>query len=139
VARQVKLKTREMGDLHLMLVRSVGGEWEPDWAPLKGSPYEPYLTITTHEIVEHALHGWTSPLVKALGYAPKLVLHRLSPDARQCAMVDRCLFYRKRDCLPNAKNMPNCYEPRGVPSELGYEIIRLWRESVYVVVVEEPA
>ena len=139
MARQVKIKTREMGDLDLMLVRSKGGEWEPEWAPLKGSPYETYLTVATRETIEHALNGWTSPLVKALGYAPKMILHRLSPDARQCALWSGCVFYRKRDCIPEAKNLPNCYQPRDVPPELGYEVIRLWRESVYLVVVEEPA
>lgn len=137
MARQVKLATREMGDLHLLLIRSYGGEWESEWEPLRGTSYAEYFTYTHREIIEHALLGWTSPLVKSLGPEPRLILHRLSPDARQCAAWEKCVFYRKTDCLPNAKQMPNCYQPRGVPGDLGYEMIRLWRESVYLVVVEE--
>ena len=137
--RQIKLQTREVGDLHLMLVRSIGGEWESDWASLQGSSYARYFTVVSKEVVDHALHGWTSPLVKLLSYSPKDSLHCVSPDARQCSLWDKCVFYRKKDCIPNAKNMPNCFQPAGLPPELGYEVLRLWRESVYVLIVEEPA
>ena len=139
MARQVHLKTREMGPLDLMLVRSVAGVWEAEWAPLQDAPYAEYLTRIVKDTLDHALHGWTLPLVQGLGPSPRMILHRLSPDAKQCSLWEGCIFYRKRDCIPNAKNLPNCYQPRGVPAELGYELIRLWRESVYVVIVEEPA
>jgi len=138
MARQVKLQTREMGDLHLMLVRSRAGVWEPAWEPVRESRYAEFLTRVPKETIDHALNGWTSPLVKSLGPEPKLVLHRLSPDARQCGLWSSCVFYRKTDCLPKSPKMPNCFEPVGVPAETGYELLRLWRESVYVVVVEEP-
>ncbi len=138
MARQIKLQTREMGDLHLMLVRSKAGVWEAAWEPLRTSRYAEYLLVTTKEMVDHALHGWTSPLVKALGPSPQLILHRLSPDSRQCALSGKCIFYRKADCIPKAPKMPTCFEPVGVPPEIGQELIRLWRESVYVVIVEEP-
>ena len=139
MARQVKLQTREMGDLHLMLIRSRAGEWESYWQLLKDTPYASYLTRISKETLDHALHGWTSPLVKALGPTPAMILHRLSPDARQCVLWDKCVFYRKRDCTPKAPKMPNCFQPQGVPAELGYEVLRLWRDSVYIVLVEEPA
>lgn len=139
MARQVKLQTREMGDLHLMLVRSQQGVWEADWEPLRTTQYAEYVTKVSRETLDHALHGWTSPLVKALGPEPRLILHRLSPDSKQCAIWNDCIFYQKADCLPKAKKMPNCFQPVGVPVELGYEVLRLWRDSVYVVIVEEPA
>jgi hypothetical protein len=138
MARQIKLKTREVGDLHLMLVRSTGGVWEDEWEPLRDAPWAEYLTRVDKATLDHALHGWTSPLVKALGPSPSMILHRISPDAQQCALWDQCVFYRKRDCTPKAPKMPNCFQPVGVPAELGYEVVRLWRESVYVVIVEEP-
>lgn len=136
--RQIKLQTREMGDLHLMLVRSKGGEWEPEWAPLKGTPYAEHFSKVSKETMDHALHGWTSPLTKGLSYAPNLILHRISPNARQCALWGDCVFYRKSDCVPKSPKLPNCFQPEGHPAELGYEVVRLWRESVYIVIVEEP-
>ena len=139
MARQVKLQTREMGDLHLLLVRSVAGEWESDWAALRDSPYAEFLTRIEKETLDHALHGWTSPLVKKLGPSPQMILHRLSPDNRQCALWADCVFYRKRDCVPKAPKMPSCFEPRDLPTELGQEMLRVWRESVYIVLVEETA
>ena len=126
-----------MGDLHLMLVRCESGQWEQGWSALEVHPWRVYLTLISKEVLDHALHGWTQPLVKALGYAPDLILHRISPDARQCAAHEGCPFYRRRDCIPNAKRLPHCFEVRGLPADLGYEVIRLWRESVYIVVVEE--
>lgn len=137
MGRRIKLQTREMGDLHLMVVRSQQGVWEAAWEPLRGTPYAEYVTVVSKETLDHALHGWTSPLVKALGPAPNLILHRLSPDAKQCRLWDRCIFYRKADCQPKAPKMPTCFEPVGVPPEIGYEVLRLWHETVYVVVVEE--
>lgn len=138
MSRQIKLKTKELGDLHLMLVYSKAGVWEPHWAPFKGTRYADLFTYVSVETMTHAMHGWTSPLVKALGPSPKMILHRLSPDARQCVLYDKCIFYIQRDCRPDAKKMPNCFQPVGVEAELGFEVIRLWRESVYVVVEESP-
>lgn len=138
MSRLVKLQTRELGDLHLMLIRSQGGVWEEAWEPLRHTRYAEFITVTNKEVLDHALHGWTSPLIKILGPEPKFILHRLSPDAHQCELWRKCIFYRKKDCVPKAPLMPNCFQPVGVPPEIGYEILRLWRESVYVVVVEEP-
>ncbi len=137
MSRQIKLQTREMGDLHLMLVRSKAGVWEPAWEPLRTSKYAEYLTVVSKETIDHALHGWTSPLIKSLGPEPKLILHRISPDSKQCTLWDKCIFYRKTNCLPKSPKMPHCFELPGVPVESGQEVLRLWRESVYVVVVEE--
>jgi hypothetical protein len=128
------LKTKELGDLHLMLVYSTDGVWEPTWEPLKGTRYEEFFTVISVETVNHALRGWTSPLVKALGPSPAMVLHRLFPDAKQCAIWNKCIFYIPKDCRPDAKKMPNCFQPVGVPSELGFEVVSLWRESVYILI-----
>lgn len=121
-----------------MLVRCENGVWEPSWEPVRLSRYAEYFTKVPKQVMDHALLGWTSPLVKSLGPAPKLILHRLSPDARQCAVVEKCLFYQKKNCLPNAAKMPTCFELVGLPGEISYELLRLWRDSVYMVVVEEP-
>lgn len=138
MARQVKLLTRELGELNLYIIRSRGGVWEVEWEPIRATSYATYLTVLPKDTLDHALHGWTSPLVKALGPSPKMILHRLSPDARQCVLSRKCVFYRATDCVPNAAKMPNCFQPIGVPVEQGYELLRLWRESVYVVVEDTP-
>lgn len=136
--RQIKLRTRELGDVHLMLIYSQAGTWEPSWASLQGTAYAEFFTHVKAEVIAHALHGWTSPLVKSLGPSPAMILHRLSPDAKQCKLWERCVFYDKKDCRPNSKNMPNCFQPVGVEAELGFELLRLWRDSVYIVIEESP-
>lgn len=137
MARLIKLTTREMGDLNVMLVRCVQGRWEAAWEALQTSPYGQFVTVVPQQVIDHALLGWTSPLVKALGPAPNLILHRLSPDSKQCSQREGCLFYRKQDCLPKAPKMPSCFELAGLPADISYELLRLWRESVYMVAVEE--
>lgn len=137
MARLIKLQTREMGDLHLMLIRSEGGVWEAEWDSLRQTPYATYFTVIPKETLDHALHGWTSPLVKGLGPSPAMILHRLSPDSKQCAVWDKCVFYRKTDCIPKSPKLPHCFVPVGVPTEQGYEVLRFWRDAVYVVVVQE--
>ncbi len=135
--RELTIKTNELADLSLYLIYQYGGNWEEEWRPLQGSPITSLLTVVSQEDMTHALKGWTKPLVKALKLAPEFALRKL-PNFK-CDRRKICPVYDKKECTPKSKKMPICFEPSGIEDlearRLGGELIRRWREGVYVVVV----
>lgn len=130
-----------MGPLELYLIYENDGLWEEQWRPLQGDAFTSLLTVVPKETMSHCLYGWSSPLVKALGLAPKGALVKLPLAAKECALRETCTFYDGATCFPTAKKMPWCFEPDGLGNpqkrRLASEVIKFWREGVYVVVVQE--
>ena len=142
MARRLKLLPVEMGKraLELQLVYVRGGEYEPSWKPLQGHPITSLFTAVPRDVMDSALVGWTRPLVTALGIPPQGALRKLPIETRQCMHQPKCSLYIPRDCKPDAKAMPWCYEPGGLPEEarqIASEAIRLWRDGVYIILVLE--
>lgn len=137
--RRLKLLPREIGELQLYLIYETDGVYESYWRPLQGHEVTTLFTRIPQDVLDHALHGYTSPLVKALGIPPVGALRKLPPAARQCVNHGRCSLYVARDCVPTAAAMPWCFEPGGSEDEqvrkLGAEAIGLWREGVYILVI----
>ncbi len=134
--RRLTLQTAEMGQLELYLIYNEGGVWEAQWRGFQGVWDVPSVS---KEVMDHALHGWTRPLVDALGPPPKGKLHMLPAKARRCASESECPFYDARRCGLLLTKMPWCFVPDGTaPGMLAAELIKLWREGVYVVAVLEP-
>ena len=138
--RRLRVQTRELGLVELYVIYSKGGEWEPEWKALQGTTLASLFTTLSKLDYDHVLKGYSAPFVKALGLPPQGALRKMAPH---CANRVGCSLFDKVDCLPTAKGMPHCYQPEKLPSDearcLGYETVRLWREGVYVAVVEEPA
>ncbi len=139
--RRLKLIPRELGELQLYLIYAKGGDWEQAWKPLQGHPVGGLFTKTTKIVLDHALAGWSRPLVDALGIPPQGALRKLPEAQRQCVHRAKCSLYIARDCVPAAAKMPWCFQPSGMADEkiqqLVADAIRLWREGVYIVVVSE--
>jgi hypothetical protein len=137
VARRLKLKTAELGDLELFLIYQYGDKWESDWLPLQGQVITGLLTVATQELMDHALRGWTSPLAKSLGVPPEGAIRKL--PSQLCYRRDPCPFHQKKTCIPTHPKMPWCFEPETIEDpnarSLAAELVRLWREGVYIVVV----
>lgn len=135
--RQLKLKTHEMGDLDLYLIYQYGDDWEEEWRPLQGDPITSLLTVIPQEMMDHALKGLTRPFIKALGIPPEGALRRLPSSL--CDKRAHCPFYRKKECVPLYKKMPQCFEPSGIADlearRLAGSLVQMWREGVYLVVV----
>lgn len=135
----MKVKTKEMGFLDLFLIYDYGGTWESEWRSLQGHEVARLFGTVGHDDIEHAILGWSKPLVTALGPTPAGCLIKL--PSRECAHRGTCPMYIEANCVSTAKKMPVCYDPDGIASSiwtLVAEAIRLWREGVYVVVVQEP-
>jgi hypothetical protein len=125
-----------MGTLELYLIYNYDGLWEEQWRTFQNVWDLPEVT---KDVMDMALHRLTRPLVEALGPPPKGVLLKLPIAARSCMARERCPFFNKRRCGILLKQMPWCFVPDQTPAEnLGAELIKLWREGVYVVVVREP-
>lgn len=142
MSRRLKVETKQMGFIELYLIYDNEGVWEEHWRPLQSAPvFESAIASISREGMEQALIGWTKPLVDLLGPAPKGRLLKLPEATRECASRQRCPFYEERRCGHLLNKMPWCYVPDGVEGaaqRLLGEVITLWREGVYVIVVREP-
>jgi hypothetical protein len=138
VSRRVKVLTAEKGPLEILVVWSAKGIWEPEWEPLRETQWAELLTIVHPEVMEHALRGWSRPLVLALGLPPEGALRKIPVENRQCSQRGPCPLYDPKQCQPVAKELPWCFEPEGFsPGPLKDALVRLiqiWHEAVYVVV-----
>lgn len=129
------LPTVEMGTVELYLIYDEGGTWEAEWREFQGVWDLPSIS---KENMDHALHGWTRPLVDQLGPPPKGKLLLLPLKAKRCAQEEPCPFYSKRSCGVSAPNMPWCFIPADTKAgSLAAEVVKLWRAGVYVLVVLE--
>lgn len=141
MSRRLKVATRELGLLELFVIYETNGVWEASWQPLQGEPITSLLTVISKETWDHALLGWTKPLITALGLAPKGALRKIPLESARCAVRDRCPFYDKKRCTPASTKMPWCYEPDVSDDEnkrrLTSEVLRFWLDGVYVLVVQE--
>lgn len=132
--RRLSIISREMGRIELYLIYNYGGVWEEEWRPLQGAMDIPEVTKA---VLDHALYGWTKPIVDALGPPPQGHLRLLS--SRLCSHEDQCPFYEKRNCSVLSPKMPWCFEPEGIsPGNLAAEVVKLWRQEVYVLSILEP-
>jgi hypothetical protein len=140
--RELVLPTRELGELRLFLVYSRAGIWEESWRVAQGLSIAESFTVTTKAIMDHALRGWTLPLVKALGIPPVGAIKKLPAVSQQCEIRTRCPMYHRAECTPSHKAMPWCFQPGGLASDeerrLVADTIQKWRAGVYLVVVDEP-
>lgn len=134
--RRLTLQTPEMGPLELYLIYNEDGIWEVQWREFQGVWPLPEISKAD---MDHALHGWTRPLVDQLGPPPKGMLRKLPTEARRCSVETRCPFFNAKHCGLLLPKMPWCFIPEGTAaSHLATELINLWRSEVYVVVIKEP-
>jgi hypothetical protein len=143
MSRQVRLPTLEKGDLQVLLVYTVGDEWEPDWEPLRGTTFGDQFSVVPKEAVDHAFHRLSKPLTQALGIQPQGALRKIPPKSRVCFRRNKCPLFNPKQCFPEAKIMPWCFEPDGVEPEsvrlLATQVIELWRHGIYIVIVKNGA
>jgi len=133
----VRVLTVEKGPLEILIIWSAKGLWESEWEPLRETPWAKLLTIVHPEVMEHALRGWSRPLVLALGLPPEGCLRKIPVEHRQCMQRGPCPLYESEKCHPIAKELPWCFEPEGLESpvkEAVSRLIQVWHESVYAVV-----
>ena len=132
--RRLKLASKELGNQELFLVYRHGEVYETGYEALSG--LQGLLVEVPRDLVEHALRGWTQPLTKALGLNPEGLLRKWPEAHRECHARKGCPFFVPQDCYPSGKKTPLCFEPTGL-GVVGSELVRLSREGVWVIVVQE--
>lgn len=142
MSRRLRLATVELGFLELYLIYRYGERFEADWAPLEAHGISGLFTYVSKDTMDHALRGFTRPLVHGLGLAPVGCLRKLPVANRECEHRVGCQFYDRAGCVVTAKKLPPCFQPAGVEGDvarqLGHDVVALWREGVFIVVVTEP-
>lgn len=136
------LPTKELGDLSVFIIYEQASAYEAAWAPVQGLPFTDSFTRVPKAIWDHALKGWTSPLVKALNLPPKGAILKLSKAEKTCEVQNTCPMFTSGECTPLYKKMPWCFQPGGLANldqrRLGADAIQMWRENTYIIVVFEP-
>ncbi len=140
MSRKIKFITKELGDVHLLAIWERGGQWEPEWEPLRGTRMGDQFTQIRQAVLDQALIKHLRPLVEALGIPPAGALRKLPLEQRACYQRNTCALFGK-ECHPFSPKMPWCFEPEGVADEKVRKAtalaIECWREGVYLVVVLE--
>lgn len=138
MSRRVKIITQEKGSIEVLLIWSSKGVWESEWEPLRGTSWADLMTVVKSEVVEHALKGWSKPLMTAMGLPPEGALRKVPLESRVCKIRGECATHDPSKCKPVSKDLPWCYEPDGLESETlrtaAGRLLQAWREGVYVVV-----
>jgi hypothetical protein len=124
--------------LDILAIKEKGGQWEPEWEPLRGTPFGDLFSGIPKGVLDHALHGWSWPLAQALGLSPEGCLIKVPRKSRECYRRRKCSLYIERDCHLKAKKMSWCFEPDGVEEEIvrkaASKAIEEWRQGVYIVI-----
>ena len=105
---------------------------------LVGTDWEGLFPVIPKLVLDQALRGHATPLMKVLGPPPKALVKRLPVVETPCAQRRSCLNATP-NCVPGPK-LPDCWEPTtftGAEANLVSLVVRYWRDGV-VVVVEEP-
>lgn len=141
MSRRLKLPTLELGELEILAIRESDGQWDPEWEPLRGTIFGDLFSMVPKSALDHALVGWSWPLVQVLGLSPEGVLVKVPRASRQCYRRRKCSLYIARDCHMQSKKMPWCFEPDEVEDEAvrkaAAKAIEEWRQGVYLIVIRE--
>ncbi|MBD3262160.1 MAG: hypothetical protein GF334_10930 [Candidatus Altiarchaeales archaeon] len=136
---RITLSETEWGPIKILRPLSRDGD---EWGPLRfarGSEWEPFLRKVSGETLSYALHGYTKPLVEALGPDPMTVAGRVPPSVGFCRRhQNKTCSVRKDICRPGPET-PECYEPDVEDidfEEALYEVVMGWKEGYYVLVIE---
>lgn len=111
------------------------------WGALRflvGTDWEPLFPVVPKLVLDQALRGHATPLMKVLGPPPKALVKRLPVADTLCAQRRSCVSHTPL-CVPGPK-VPDCWEAStfaGSEANLVNLVVRYWRDGV-VVLVEEP-
>ena len=135
----MKLPTAERGDIEVLAIDIRDGCWEAEWEPLRGTVFGDQFSVVSREALDHGLHGFSRPLSDALGIPPAGALRKVPKPARACYERAKCPYFEPRNCHPDSRKMPWCFEPDIDDERIrvaAAKAISMWREAVYLVAVE---
>jgi len=132
--REVQLNDKEQGELRLLVATPRAGDAWGVLAPLRKTPWERIIRVVPGEALSHALHGYATPLVRALGPDPRRVGRRLTEAEARCVQHKTCLSVTAK-CRAGS-DVPYCFDA-GTP-EIASVVVVALHGGWHVVVVEGP-
>jgi hypothetical protein len=109
------------------------------WGALRflvGTPWEPLFPLVSHDVLDQAIRGHATPLMRVLGPPPGALVRRLPLADTLCAQRASCVSYSPL-CVPGPK-VPDCWETSTFPPEVATTVnyvVRLWRDGMVIIVV----
>ena len=137
--REIKLSSGPQWGTDVFLLRPTptkGDAWGI-LAPLRGTRWEQTITVISGEVLSHALHGHTMPLIRALKAGPKAQMIKMQDQ--DCLLKSGQCLGASGDCHPCSK-VPDCYAAplEDLEARHAASVVALaWRKGYHVVVVTE--
>lgn len=122
---------------YIQIARVIPNDDHP-WGVLRflvGTDWEPLFPRIPAIILDQALRGYATPLMKVLGPPPRAFVKRLPRKDVPCAQRASCASQGPQ-CVPGPK-VPDCWEPptfQGVEATLISNVVRLWKDDIVIVV-----
>lgn len=131
--RSIHLEDRDQGSLRLLVAIPVAGDPWGILVPLRGTPWERLVRVVPGSALSHAMHGYATPLVRALGPDPAKVGRRLDDRDARCMQWSSCLT--PAPTCRAGHSMPDCFDGG---SDIASILVTSLRDGWHVIVVEGP-
>lgn len=147
MSREMTIEQKKWGIYYLFVLHeSTDGTWDDqEWEAVRQHDETDELvdlfSRVTWESYDDALHGYTMPLIEELELDPESCLIKGQLALSQCLHHEVCPSYDEDACYGH-KEPPPCYEPTIEEADYNLRstvarIYELWRNDVWIVVVEE--
>ncbi len=102
---------------------------------LVGTDWEPLFPLVPDGILDQALRGYVTPLMRILGPPPKALVKRLPMADTLCMNRKSCISYVPSKCVPSPTT-PDCWEAEVFPENrsLINNLVMLWRDGIVVII-----
>jgi hypothetical protein len=134
-----QINGREWGKLQLAVIQETDGTW-PEHPQLCTvlSALAVHFTRVSDEVYQHAMAGYTAPLLAKLGVPPAVVLRRVVPPLSLCWSRKGCPAYQLKTCVVTSGVLPVCFLPdypdEAVRGQLN-ELLRALISGAFAVLV----
>jgi hypothetical protein len=110
-------------------IMPVDGDSWGEYAELKGTEWESLIPSISEDILDRALHGDATPLMREVR-EPQGCLKK-APVNKTCSSYKSCASYHKKYCQIEHKKMPDCFSME--ESNLNHILISAWRDNYHIV------
>jgi hypothetical protein len=100
------------------------------FSDLVGTPVERLIPEVSHNILDQAMRGFTTPLMNQNLREPRGCL-KLLDVPKDCDEKDHCLSYNKDRCILGHRKMPECFSPLATQSLR--PLVLAWLEGFHII------
>ena len=101
-----------------------------EFSDLIGTSVERLIPEVSHEVLDQAMRGFTTPLMNQTLRDPRGCL-KLLDVSKACDEKDHCLSYKKDHCILGHRKMPDCFSP--IATKSLRPLVLAWLEGFYII------